>query len=405
MLNDNHQLPPTILKLLILTFNYQPDFCAGSFRSTALVKYLQQIINPEDSIEVITTMPNRYKSLRNPALEYEEQGNTTIRRIPLPDHNNGFIDHSFAFMVYANNVLRLVQNQHYDFIYASSARLFTATLGAKIANNKQIPLCLDIRDIFTENIRDIFKNRWFKNSLLPVLKWVEKYTVNAASHINFVSEGFRNTFDYYKGKTTFYTNGIDDIFLGKNYDKNYTDEPKIITYAGNIGEGQGLEKIIPEVAKALAGKYIFNIIGDGGTRDKLKKQLSDLQVDNVNLIDPVNQIDLLDYYQKSDYLFLHLNDYKAFEKVLPSKIFEYGATNKTIIAGVGGYAKKFIQENVENAIVFDSGDVVGLLGILQNHQPIQMERVDFKEEFSRENIMRRMAESIISSVYSRETEV
>ena len=391
------------MKILILSFNYHPDFCAGSFRSTALVNYLRQNLDEDDQIEVITTMPNRYKSLKNPALNYEEDGIVIIRRIPVIDHNNSQIMQIFSFIIYAYKTIQLVDNQEYNCIYASSARLATAWLGSRISNQKKIPLFLDIRDIFTENIRDT--SRFAKLFLLPILKRFEKYTIQSATHINFVSEGFRNTFNYFKGETTFFTNGIDEVFLGENYDKNCSNEPKIITYAGNIGEGQGLEKIIPEAAKALAGKYIFNIIGDGGTKHKLERKLSDLQVDNVNLISLINQAELVKYYQESDYLFLHLNDYKAFEKVLPSKIFEYGATNKTIIAGVGGYAKKFIQENIENAIIFDSGDVQSLIKILQNHELVQTERTGFIEKFSRENIMRRMAKYIINSVCLKENSI
>jgi hypothetical protein len=385
------------MRILILSFNYEPDFCAGSFRSTALVKSLSQEIDEDDTIEVITTMPNRYKSLINPALEYETKGKVTIRRIPLPKHNNGFIDHSIAFCFYAKGVLKLVQNKKYDLIYASTARLFTGFLGAIITNWKKTSFILDIRDIFTENIRDIFKNRIIKSLILPIFKRIEKYTVTSASHINFVSEGFRDTFEYFEWKTSFFTNGIDDIFLGENYEKEYSQEPKIITYAGNIGEGQGLEKIIPELAKRLLrGKYTFNIIGDGGTKYKLSQKLIDLQVDNVHLILPINQEELIKYYQQSDYLFLHLNDYKAFEKVLPSKIFEYAATNKTIIAGVSGYAKKFIQNNIENAIVFDPNDAESLVKILENDKPIKTDRIDFIKKYSRENIMRSMAKCIVA---------
>jgi Glycosyl transferases group 1 len=241
-------------------------------------------------------------------------------------------------------------------------------------------------------------SRLAKLLLLPLFKRIEKYTIQSASHINFVSEGFRNTFTYFKGETTFFTNGIDDVFLGENYEKCYPSKPKIITYAGNIGEGQGLEKIIPEAAKALAGKYVFNIIGDGGTKNKLTRKLLDLQIDNVNLIPPVNQADLIKYYQESDYLFLHLNEYEAFEKVLPSKIFEYGATNKTIVAGVSGYAKDFIQENLANAIVFKPGDVESLIKILTNHEIIQTDRTDFIQKYSRENIMQLMAKSMLDLV-------
>ena len=390
------------MKLLILTFHYQPDFCAGSFRSTALVKSLQEIIEPEDSIEVITTLPNRYRSLKNPASKYEKQGNVIIHRIPVPDHDNGKFERIITFGAYFIGVIRLIRSRRYDIIYASSARLFTAFLGAIISKTKSTPLYLDIRDIFTENVRD--SSGFMKSLLLPVFKLIERITIQSATHINLVSEGFRDAFDYYKGKTTFFTNGIDDVFLGENYHKSNSNEPvkyKIITYAGNIGEGQGLEKIIPEAAKALAGSYIFNIIGDGSTRNKLARKLLDLQIDNVNLIPPVNQTELIKHYQESDYLFLHLNEYKAFEKVLPSKIFEYGATNKTIIAGVEGYAKAFIKENVENCIVFKPGEVESLVEVLQNHQPLLIERTNFMAKYSREKTIGDMAISILNLAVSK----
>lgn len=394
------------MKLLIITFHYHPDFCAGSFRSTALVKYLQQIMQPEDSIEVITTMPNRYQSLKNPALQYEEDRNVIIRRIPVPDHTNGKFERFITFGTFLFGVVKLISHQQYDLIYASSARLFTAFLGAIISKTKSIPLYLDVRDIFTENVRD--SSGFAKLLFLPVFKLIERFTIQAATHINFVSEGFRNTFDYFKGETTFFTNGIDEVFLGKNYHKICpmdSKKPAIITYAGNIGEGQGLEKIIPEAAKALSGKFIFNIIGDGGTKHKLARKLLDLQIDNVNLIPPVNQADLIKYYQESDYLFLHLNEYKAFEKVIPSKIFEYAATNKTIIAGVSGYAKSFIQENIENAIIFESGDVGSFVKILLSHELVQIDRTAFIQKYNRETIMRSMAKNMVHLISSKEIEV
>ena len=49
-------------------------------------------------------------------------------------------------------------------------------------------------------------------------------------------------------------------------------------------------------------------------------------------------------YDKASILFLHLNDYEAFYKVLPSKIFEYATTGKPIIAGVNGFAKDVISK-------------------------------------------------------------
>jgi Glycosyl transferases group 1 len=386
------------LKLLILSFYFQPDLCAGSFRSTALVDVLRQKLEIDDTIEIITTMPNRYKSLRNHALLYEKHGNVIIRRIHVPDHEGGFIDQALAFLAYWKRVIKLTENQHYDLIYATSARLFTAFLGARISNKKQVKLYLDIRDILSDTVRDIIRNPLLKFVLLPIIHRIEKYTIQSANHLNLVSEGFRDSFVNYTGNTTFFTNGIDDTFLENDFERLTNNKPKIITYAGNIGEGQGLEKIIPEAAKRLERKYIFNIIGDGSTKQRLLRKLADLQVLNVNIISPVNRDELIKYYQQTDFLFLHLNNYEAFKKVLPSKIFEYGATEKPIIAGVDGYAREFISEHLEDTLIFEPSNVEEFIGVLENYKPQPILREDFIRRFSREAIFDEMTDSILELV-------
>lgn len=389
------------MKLLFLSFYFQPDLCAGSFRSTALVDALCKKLDPDDTIEIITTMPNRYRSLRNPAKFYEQHNNVTIHRIPMPDHEGGFIDQALAFWEYWKGVWQLIENQHYDLIYATSARLFTAFLGARISNRKGVKLYLDIRDILSDTVRDIIKNPILKYLLLPIIRKIEKYTIQSASHLNLVSAGFKNSFVDYIAKTTFFTNGIDATFLENYFEKSSNNEPKIITYAGNIGEGQGLEKIIPEAAKILKGKFVFNIIGDGSTKQKILRKLADLQIDNVNIIAPVNRVELLKYYQKTDFLFLHLNNYEAFKKVLPSKIFEYGAIEKPILAGVNGYAREFMREHLEDALIFEPSNVESFIEVLENYEPQPILRKEFVAKFSRNAIFSEMTDSILELIPSK----
>ena len=57
----------------------------------------------------------------------------------------------------------------------------------------------------------------------------------------------------------------------------------LIVYAGNIGEGQGLHKIIPQTAKTLVKEFTFLIYGDGGAKNKLQKEIDILKVENVIL--------------------------------------------------------------------------------------------------------------------------
>jgi glycosyltransferase involved in cell wall biosynthesis len=173
---------------------------------------------------------------------------------------------------------------------------------------------------------------------------------------------------------------------------------KLIVYAGNIGEGQGLEKIIPLSAKRLGEKYNFLIIGDGGSKQKLKNEILKQEVTNVELRNPVNREELKQIYGNADFLFLHLNDYKAFEKVLPSKIFELAAYDKPIIAGVSGYAFQFIKENIPNVILFNPCDVNSFVGQIQNYRYKTMIRSDFIEHYKRSRINKEMAQSILKFV-------
>jgi hypothetical protein len=390
------------MKILFLTFYYEPDLCAGSFRNTALSKILLNKIASSDKIEVITTMPNRYHSFKNEANTSELNKNIEIFRIELPTHKSGFFDQIKAFFIFFQRTLHLTKGKDYDIIYASSSRLFTAFLGAIIARSLNKPLYLDIRDIFVDTLQDVIKSRIIKFLLLPWLKIIEKYTIQRASHLNLVSKGFQSYFSYFKGPTTFFPNGIDNAFLTDEFQNELTfvnnREIKIITYAGNIGEGQGLEKIIPLVAKRIGNGFLFRVIGDGGTRYKLESEIKKLDVENVELIPPVSRQKLMSYYIESDYLFLHLNDYEAFKKVLPSKIFEYAATNKTIIAGVGGYSRDFIEENICDIITFDPGDVENCSIQLLNHSSTGERRVEFVQTYTRENIMNLMSDSILKQL-------
>jgi hypothetical protein len=294
----------------------------------------------------------------------------------------------------------------YDGIYASSSRLFTGFMGAIIAYRRGIPLYLDIRDIFTDGLRDVYHYRIMK-PILSLVKSIELFTISKAHHLNLVSAGFRDSFNYYAGNITYFTNGIDEIFLNEHYinPKNDTaNRPLIITYAGNIGDGQGLEKIIPEAAKRLGKRYHFNIIGDGGTKQLLVEALGKCQVENVTVMKSIDRKQLKSYYQNSDYLFFHLNNYPAFEKVLPSKIFEYAATHKPIIAGVKGYPRIFMQEHVSNSLTFNPCDVDDFVEKIKSFEPQLMNRDKFIEDFKRSTIMNQMAESIIECLDNYHTE-
>ena len=388
-------------RILILSFYYQPDLCAGSFRTTSLVEELLDQKSSTIKVDVITTLPNRYSSFSSQAPAHENNGRLNIRRIQLPPHQSGMLDQARAFFSFSREVSGLVKGQQYDLIYATSSRLMTAALGARIASKTGTPLYLDIRDIFVDTIKDVLPK---KAALLlkPLFSGLERWTIKRAVHVNLVSQGFESYFKtrYPKQHLSFFTNGIDEEFLrhevSSNSAKRDVSSPIKIVYAGNMGEGQGLHAIIPKIAQSLGTRASFKLIGDGGRRLQLENALVASRVHNVELFAPVPREKLIQEYMAADVLFLHLNDYDAFKKVLPSKIFEYAALGKPVWAGVSGYAAEFLKKNVSNAAVFCPCDADQALRSFELLDICDASRPDFVKNFSRKRIMRAMATDILA---------
>ena len=380
----------------MLSFYFQPDLCAGSFRASALV---EQLNRTDLEIEVVTTAPNRYSSFEQKAESYEVIDGIHIHRITLPTHNSGMYDQILAFFSYYRHAMKITKNSEYDAVFATSSRLFTAFLGARIARKKGIPLYLDIRDIFADTMSDILP-AFISVFATSVLNLIENYAFGKAKHINLVSKGFLEYFKEKKLDCSFsiYTNGIDKEFDGV-FDIRKRQIPKNktlnILYAGNIGEGQGLHKILPTLADRLGKRANFVVIGDGGLKEELKNSINSLVLDNIELRAPVGRKQLIDEYLKADVLFLHLNDYTAFEKVLPSKLFEYAAFNKPIFAGLSGYSSDFIHAEISDCEVFMPCDIDDAVQKFDRLNLAVEPRMEFIKKFRRETIMTMMAANIL----------
>jgi glycosyltransferase involved in cell wall biosynthesis len=387
------------MKILFVTYYYPPDLCAGSFRAGALVSALSKALPDTLNLDVLTTLPNRYGKFRPDVVTREQSDHITIHRFPVPAHQSGMLDQARSFTVFARQCLRFVKGKHYDLVLATSSRLMTAALAAKIAKKTNAPLYLDIRDLFVETITEVLPGP-VAVLLKPALQSLEKHTFLQARHINIVSPGFEGYFQkrYPQIPLSFHTNGIDREFLEQRFDKGSEppSKPLRILYVGNIGAGQGLEHIVPALANALEGQAEFRIIGAGGTRDALIRNLGKSGCCNAELLLPVERSLLLEEYRQADVLFLHLNNLNALQKVLPSKLFEYAATGKPILAGVGGYAASFIHEHIPNAAVFSPCDVKAAVQAFKRLDKSIVDRSSFVRKYSRTTIMEKMAQGIIS---------
>jgi len=389
-------------RILLLTFYYPPDLSAGSFRAEALVNALRSKLGDEVEIEIITTTPNRYNSYVTEAESVERTSTIDVRRINVPRHK-GFIGQAHSFSVFALKALGLIQKRRYDLVFATSSRLMTALLGAIASRKVKAPLYLDIRDIFVETVPDLFPSIVGK-PISIFFSMLERWTISNATRVNLISPGFTPYFErrYPKLEFTTFTNGVDEIFLEKSPPPKsllpvLKPVKKRILYAGNIGTGQGLDLIIPSLAKKLEHHVEFHIIGAGSTLNKLEAAIRSSKITNVHIYPPMSRQRLLVEYNEADILFLHLNDLKAFRRVLPSKLFEYAASGKPIWAGLSGFSARFARNGIKNVALFKPCDIESAISAFYNLELRSTPRHEFVKKYSRPLIKIEMAKDIIST--------
>lgn len=390
------------MKILVLSFYFRPDLSAGSFRATALVSALRSLVPADSQIDVITTLPNRYHSFSADAVSNEVHEGLWISRISLPEHHGGMLDQSKAYIPYFFGALKRAAGRDYDLVFVTSGRLMSTVLGALIARRSKAKLYLDIRDIFVDTIGDILP-RPISWAIAPVFSVIEKWAIKQADSVNLVSFGFSEYFirRYPHQRFSYFTNGIDEEFMtaapiASTARDSAGSRPIEVVYAGNLGEGQGLHTIVPALAMEMGGRIRFKIVGDGSRKQALEECLAKNCVTNVVLLPPMNREALVETYRSADVLFLHLNDYDAFKKVLPSKLFEYAALGKPVWAGVSGYAAKFVASEISNAAVFYPCDVAGAVRAFASLRIQDAPRNDFLAKYSRSKLSQALAKDIVS---------
>ena len=399
------------INILFLTFYYTPDYCAGSFRASAIS---QALIDDKrvNRFLVVTTIPHRYGFIKNYD-KYEVSGKKVIIRNKIPQHNNRFFKQIFTFFVYAiQTIIQSINNRkNYDLIIITSSRFGTAFLGYLVSKITGKPLAIDIRDIFSDGLKSLnISDSPMIKIIIRLITAIEIKIIRHASWINFVSPGF---VDFFKHKLNItnpkvYTNGIDKAFIdnrlvNRKKNTNRKKNPFKILYAGNIGYGQSLDKIIIPLAKHFKDLITFKIIGDGSLKDSLFNEIHNNKLLNIKLNEPKNRESLINEYNNADALFINLNDIQAFKRVIPSKIFEYATFEKPVIAGVSGVASQFINDNINGFYIFYPNNFEEakqqLNKIMNDKGTTKIDNTEFVQKYKRTLIMKSMVNSILEEIW------
>ncbi|HVT62665.1 MAG TPA: glycosyltransferase, partial [Legionellaceae bacterium] len=235
----------------------------------------------------------------------------------------------------------------------------------------------------------------------PFWSWIERWTITQAKQVNLISRGFQHYIEthYPHIKLSYFTHGIHKDLIQYSFKSvGQSSDQFTVLYAGEMNDEQGLECILPKLAKLLEGCANFKIWGEGKRKKHVEMAVQLAQCSNVEFLSLKNRYELLATYEQADILFLHINPHHCWRNTLPSNLFEYAATGKPIWAGAQGYVAEFIRTEIDNAIVFSPGDAEKAVKDIVKLQFGVYERLDFLRKYQQDNLLQTMANELIAYI-------
>lgn len=159
----------------------------------------------------------------------------------------------------------------------------------------------------------------------------------------------------------------------------------VISYVGNIGLAQNLSTLL-EVARNNP-RIKFNLVGDGIEYQSLYNRFRNYE--NINFTGKVPWEVVLNIYQSSNVLYAQIS--QEFISAVPSKLYEYLATGRSIIYGGYGVATELL-ETFDGIYICEPDNIKSLHSVIEkivkddsfaNYYPINVEKIE--KYYIREN--------------------
>lgn len=330
------------MKVLVVSQHYPPDLGAVSFRYESLVN---ELVKRNHQVYVLKANPNRYMNYQHQAMTYDGYHVNSVEINPAKNTAISKIKGFMFFYFKVQTLTRFYQNEGVDVVVSTTPYLLEGLAGQKLAKKIKAKHVLDVRDLWPDTA--IALNKIKKNGVVAIiLRYLEKKLYSRATRMICTSPGY---VDHIKNITKsarvdVVMNGIDQIFKVEDFKNLTLNQKKLkILYAGNIGIAQNILTLIKAAKMLNKDIFEFEIIGSGTQLSQIEQFLHDEKLTNVTIKPPMDRRDLIKRYQQADVLFLQLHANEYFNKVVPSKIFEYLVTNKPIIYGLEGVSDTILK--------------------------------------------------------------
>jgi len=348
-----------MMHVLLITQYFPPEIGAAA---TRWGDYVQILIQKGHRVTVLCEMPNYPLGSYFPGYKRQwvkpenvSPNLTIIRSFAWANNRSSAIKklgHYLIFML--SGLINAFKLRNYDVLIISSPPLFVGVIGAIISKIKSIHFILDIRDFWPESV--IVLGEVKSNWIINLGKKLESFIYSATKGYIFSVPGFKKHFtNHYPDQLTKpminLINGVSNTFfdLAQKYDR-IPGKRFIVLYSGNMGLAQGLESVIK--AAEILQKYPidFKFVGSGVKRKELITKTEKLGLKNVVFLPVQKKEELIKLIKKASVCLVPLKNDPLFRNAIPSKMFEYMACGRPVIASISGEVEKILNSAKSGAI-------------------------------------------------------
>jgi len=387
-------------KILIVTEHVYPE----EFLLNDLILELR---NKNTEIDILTQVPSYPKSVifegyKNRFLSKEKWNGCTIYRIfTVLGYNHSIfmkILNYLSFAFFSSLVALFIGNKYEKIFFYQVGPLTMASSSVVFKSIYKKKCFIWIQDVWPDTVFAYgFKKGRLREFLLD--KYV-KYIYSNFQELLISSEGFYESVRKYTELKITY---LPQWFSGnteKKVENPYSDfgNKKIITFAGNLGKVQNLERIINSLEHIDRDDFVFNIIGEGSYYQKLIRLVEKKQIKNINFVGRVPFDSIYKWLYHSYYLLISLENKPIFNMTIPAKFQAYLKADKPILAVMNGeISKKIIKNKIGLTANPDSMDSIQKSFIRVLEQSPEEYDIFVKnikslsdKEYNREKLIRKM---------------
>lgn len=237
-----------------------------------------------------------------------------------------------------------------DVIIATTPQLFVGLSGLWLSWLKSVPAVLEVRDIWPEAIIA----SGVGGRMASVLRLVSQFLFRAYGHIVVVTPAFKDElagrWRVREDKLSVVVNGVDTELFSPNgvQDERLVEtgtRPFTVSYVGTFGAAQGLRVVLETAAlvRETLPNVRFRLIGEGADKEGIVQLAEEMHLTNVSILPQQPRHRIPAILHGSDVCLVLLKKAAIFETVIPTKLLEFMACGRPVIAAVDGLARQIVE--------------------------------------------------------------